>query len=267
MTPAPKKPLAVIDGTAALELMPPPESQRIATLPAQSPTPMMLVERALSQGSDIDLDRMERFITMQMAWDKEAARKAYLDAMAQFRANAPTLHKNCTVDFTSAKGRTHYKHADLEEVSGPIGRVMGPLGLSFRWEPKQIGARIHVTTILQHAAGHSEQLTLDGAPDDSGNKNNIQQLGSTITYLQRYGLLAITGMAVRGQDNDGGTLPGDALQTDLDHIAASSTLQVLQDVYTEAYRKASAAKNKQAMAALLKAKDERKVELQKGSAK
>jgi hypothetical protein len=204
---------------------------------------------------------------MQMAWEKQHARKAFLEAMSAFRANAPTLHKNCTVDFTSAKGRTSYKHADLEEVSIPIGRVMGPLGLSFRWEPKQIGARIHVTTILQHSMGHSEQVTLEGGADESGNKNNIQAVGSTITYLQRYGLLAITGMAVRGQDNDGGTVPGSALQVDLDHIAAASSLQILQDVYTEAYRKATTAKNKQAQAALLKAKDERKTELQKGSAK
>jgi len=262
----PPKNAAPLMEAPPLELLPIAQPGVSITPFRQSPTPMMLIERALSQGSDIDLDRMERLMEMQERWDKENARKAFLEAMSAFRANAPELHKNCTVDFTSAKGRTSYKHADLEEVSMPIGRVMGPLGLSFRWEPKQIGGRIHVTTILQHAAGHSEQITLEGAPDESGNKNNIQQVGSTITYLQRYGLLAITGMAVRGQDSDGriAQAPIDT-EADEQYIRAARTLQDLQEIYTEVYLRINPTKNKTALDAIAKAKDKRKAELQKGA--
>lgn len=41
------------------------------------------------------------------------------------------------------------------------------------------------------------------SPDNSGSKNAIQAVGSTVTYLQRYTLLAATGLAAAGQDDDG----------------------------------------------------------------
>lgn len=250
------------------------------SIPATSPTPMMLVERALSQGSDIDLDRMERLMNMQMAWDKENARKAFLDAMAQFRANAPELDKNCTVDFTNKDGRrTHYKHADLEEVSIPIGRVMGPLGLSFRFDVKQEGPRIFVTTILQHSGGHSEQLTLNGAPDDSGNKNSIQAVGSTITYLERYGLLAITGMAVKGQDDDGrgpkapvkdstgAEVPVVDIEQALADINGAATVPALVKAFNLHYGLAQKGKDRPVMEQLMDAQNKRKAEIAKGGTK
>jgi hypothetical protein len=51
--------------------------------------------------------------------------------------------------------------------------------------------------------GHSESTSLTAAPDTSGSKNSIQAVGSTITYLERYTLLALTGLAAQGQDDDG----------------------------------------------------------------
>lgn len=252
-----------------------------APLATMSPTPMMLVERALSQGSDIDLDRMERLMNMQMVWDKENARKAFLEAMAQFRANAPELNKNCTVAFAAKNGgaATNYKHADLEAVSIPIGRVMGPLGLSFRFDVKQEGPRVFVTTILQHSGGHSEQLTLNGAPDDSGNKNAIQQVGSTITYLERYGLLAITGMAVKGQDDDGrgpkapvrDARGAEVPTVDMDKataaIGACATVPELTKVSGEFYTIAQKGKDWPAMEKILAVRDARHAELKKGGTK
>jgi hypothetical protein len=44
---------------------------------------------------------------------------------------------------------------------------------------------------------------MTGPLDDSGNKNKIQQAGSTVTYLQRYTLLAVTGLSTQDQDDDG----------------------------------------------------------------
>ena len=39
---------------------------------------------------------------------------------------------------------------------------------------------------LTHARGHSEKVWLQASRDDSGNKNAIQALGSTISYGRRY---------------------------------------------------------------------------------
>ena len=61
---------------------------------------------------------------------------------------------------------------------------------------------MHVTCNLAHEAGHSEETTLSGPADNTGNKNAIQAIGSTLTYLQRYTLVQALGLAA-AQDDDG----------------------------------------------------------------
>jgi hypothetical protein len=68
---------------------------------------------------------------------------------------------------------------------------------------QQREGRVHVTCIVTHERGHSETVTMDAPPDSSGKKNSIQQIASATTYLQRYTLLAATGMATKGMDDDG----------------------------------------------------------------
>ena len=51
--------------------------------------------------------------------------------------------------------------------------------------------------------GHSESTTLQSPPDASGGKNSIQAIGSAVTYLSRYTLLAITGLATGENEDDG----------------------------------------------------------------
>ncbi len=62
---------------------------------------------------------------------------------------------------------------------------------------------IAVTTRISHIQGHFEETTLSAPSDTSGSKNAIQAIGSTISYLQRYGILALTGLATTDQDDDG----------------------------------------------------------------
>ena len=51
--------------------------------------------------------------------------------------------------------------------------------------------------------GHQECTSLSAFPDESGGKNSIQAIGSTVSYLERYTLLSITGLSTQDQDDDG----------------------------------------------------------------
>jgi hypothetical protein len=153
---------------------------------------------------------------------------------------------------------------------------MGPLGLSFRFEPKQAGNKVFVTTILQHAAGHSEQLTLEGTSDESGNKNSIQAVGSTITYLSRYGLLSITGMAVKGEDTDGRPPQGQPAGSEVDieaeegRIAQAKTAEDVSKAFNAAFALAQKSNDQLAKDRLLSAQKRRMSEIrnqQKGGSK
>jgi hypothetical protein len=60
---------------------------------------------------------------------------------------------------------------------------------------------VTVTCIVSHRDGHFEENTLCAGRDESGNKNSIQSIGSTSTYLQRMTLKAALGLAVSSDDD------------------------------------------------------------------
>lgn len=164
-------------------------------------TPMEMLNRAVSQGADITV--LEKLMTLQERWQAQQARRAFDDAIAAAKAEIPIIAKNREVDFTSPKGRTHYKYEDLAEIARVVTPILGKHGLSYRFRTtSNPGDPITVTCILSHRDGHFEENTLCAARDESGNKNNIQAIGSSLTYLQRMTLKAALGLAA-AEDDDG----------------------------------------------------------------
>ena len=90
------------------------------------------------------------------------------------------------------------------------------------WSTGQTDGSVTVTCHITHEAGHRESVTLSGPPDDSGKKNKIQQVGSTVTYLQRYTLLSSLGLATADQDDDGVAANGKAVL----HVTAGQTQEI-----------------------------------------
>lgn len=170
-------------------------------------TPADLLMYAMNNGAD--LDRLERLMDMQTKWEKREAHKAYTEAMTEFKRNAPTINQDKYVSFETGKGTTAYAHATIGNVTGKIVGALAEHGFSHRWIPgRSEGGMITVTCEITHKLGHSETTTLEAGLDQSGGKNNIQSMASTITYLERYTLLAATGLAVRDQMDDDGAGSG-----------------------------------------------------------
>lgn len=152
----------------------------------------------------VDLERMERLLGMHERLVAKQAERDFIEAMAHFKADPPKILKDRTVRIPTDKGVIEYKHASLGAVVDAAIAGLGAVGISHRWDLDRKDGRIHVTCVLTHLGGHSTRTTLDGAPDDSGKKNGIQQTASTITYLERYTLLAATGLATEEDDDGGG---------------------------------------------------------------
>lgn len=163
-------------------------------------TPAHMLAIAVQQGAD--LDRLQQLMDLQERWEAAQACKAFAAAVAGFKADPPKITKNKHVRFQTTKGITEYDHATHDEVCDKISRALAAHGLSHRWNVEQVDGRIRVTCYLTHVAGHSESVQMTSAPDDSGGKNGIQAIGSAVTYLQRYTLLAITGMSTGDADDD-----------------------------------------------------------------
>lgn len=177
-------------------------AQLAATPNTTAVSPATLLQLAVQQGAD--LDRLEKLMALQERWEANQARKAFVDAMAEFKQHPIEIFKTKNVHFTSSKGAVDYNHAELSDVCDAIVPALAKVGVSHRWDVKQEDGQVVVTCLLTHRQGHSESLTLRGPKDDSGTKNNLQAIASTVTYLQRYSLLSITGSATKSMRDDDG---------------------------------------------------------------
>lgn len=174
-----------------------------ATTPARlsfAMTPMEMLDRAISQGAGIDV--LTKLMDLNDRWEAGRARKAFDAAMSEAKAAMPVIGKNREVDFSSNKGRTHYRYEDLAEIMRVVTPILGKYGLSYRFRTTSVpNEPITVTCIISHRDGHFEENTLIAGRDDSGNKNSIQAIGSAVTYLQRYTLKAALGLAASNDDD------------------------------------------------------------------
>lgn len=177
-----------------------PVVQQTGGLVDSSPAGMMMT--ALSRGmSPADVREM---LALQREWRADEARNAFNEALAKFKAEAVTILKNKFVGYETNDGqKVGYHHAELFDVVAAVGPALSRHGLGHRWDVKQTKDWITVTCILKHSLGHSESCEMGGPPDNSGKKNPIQQIASTVSYLQRYTLKAICGVAEGGEDDDG----------------------------------------------------------------
>lgn len=161
-------------------------------------TPMEMLGRALDR--DADLSVIEKLMDLQERHERNVGRKAFDAAIADAKAEIKPVTKNRT-------GHNNKKYADMAAFAKEVDPVLAKHGLNYRFRTSQDGA-ISVTCILSHRDGHSEETTLQGAADTTGNKNSIQAIGSTLTYLQRYSLTAALGLAAT-EDDDGQSAGGD----------------------------------------------------------
>lgn len=94
------------------------------------------------------------------------------------------------------------RYEDIDRVCRPILRRHN-LAIRFDIGAKE-GGGLAATPILSHANGYEHRGQAIPAPiDTSGAKNNLQGVGSTITYLKRYAYCAALNIVTEGIDDDG----------------------------------------------------------------
>ena len=176
-------------------------TEQASALPAVvNPTPSYLLQLAVQQGAD--LDKLERLMGLQERWEANEARKAYDTAFAAFKAEAVRIVKNRQVTNGPLAGKAY---AELFSVVNAITPALSRHGLSSSWRiTKDEPNWLEVTCTIKHVAGHTESVSMGGPPDVGGAKNAIQARASTVSYLERYTLKAITGLSEQDDDDNGG---------------------------------------------------------------
>ena len=102
----------------------------------------------------------------------------------------------------------HFKnrYADLAEVLNTVRPVFSECGLSIIQETSFDGSLVSVTTALCHEKGGFVSSTASCVPA----KADAQGVGAATTYLRRYSLAAITGVAQEDDDGQSAIHPAKA---------------------------------------------------------
>lgn len=186
-------------------------------------TPMAMLAQAIEKG--MSPETIDKLMALGERWDNTQARKAFDVAIAAAKSEIPVVIKNAT-------GHNDKKYADFAAIARAVDPVISKHGLSYRFRTTQTD-KISVTCVLSHEAGHYEENTLVALADTSGNKNAIQALGSTLTYLQRYSLVQALGIAASADDDGKAAGIGDTI-TDEQAMEIRDMLAAIDDKNTEA---------------------------------
>ena len=245
------------------------EGNQVLVAPAQTQviqtTPSGVLMHIMQNGGS--LEQIEKMLDVQLKWEANEARKAYVADMAAFKRNPPTIKKDKEVGYRTKEGDfVGYKHATLGNVTDAIVEGLAAHGFSHKWDVDQQGDMVRVTCRITHRMGHSEDVSMSAPKDNSGKKNAIQQVASAITYLQRYTLLAATGLATHDQHDDDGAAAGNELpslsETWCKAAANAANLPDLQKVWDSGVVAISDAQDEEAYAQFKAACNARKAELE-----
>lgn len=149
---------------------------------------------------NVDIDKMERLLQMQERVSARQAEQEFAAAFAQMQPNLPYISaRNAIVH----SGKEIAKYADWPSISRAIAPILCDHGFGLNFSFENTADSVTVTARLKHIGGHTETNSVTLPSDKSGAKNQVQAVGSSLTYGQRYAGCPLVGVVIEGIDDDG----------------------------------------------------------------
>jgi hypothetical protein len=168
---------------------------------------------------NVDIDKMERLLQMQERVSARQAEQEFAASFAQMQPNLPYISaRNAIVH----NGREIAKYADWPSIARAIAPILCDHGFGLNFSFENTADSVTVTARLKHIGGHTETNSVTLPSDKSGAKNQVQAVGSSLTYGQRYAGCPLVGVVIEGIDDDGHTAGGGAISDD--QVAMLETL-------------------------------------------
>ncbi len=184
------------------ELIEAPQSQ--VAVQSESVAMISMIERAASNPA-VDPDKLERLYALHERMEQRAAEKSFYADMALMQPELPVIEHTKKISYTDRDGNYVEKGSytpweDIDEQVRPIYTAHG-FALSFRVKQAP-NTPITVTAVVMHRDGHKEETEITLPSDPSGKKNNVQAVGSAITYAKRYSACAALNITTRGGEGE-----------------------------------------------------------------
>jgi hypothetical protein len=183
--------------------------QQVAIAAAQ-PGSMLTVIQAAATNPLVDVTKMQALLEMQFKLEERQAERSFNQALARVTKGMPRIQKNGLIDLgvdkQSNKARGAIPFARWEDMDAIIRPRLEEEGftLSFNSAPRQgDGGGAVVSGTLLHECGHSRTVSIPLPLDSGPGRNNLQAMGSTLSYGKRYCTEMLLNIVREGADDDG----------------------------------------------------------------
>lgn len=172
----------------------------VALAPTLISDDLVLMFERLAKDPAVDVQKLQQLIEMRKEIMRLDAEAAYNAAFAEMQPFIPVITERKDGD----NGK--WSFAPLEDIVEPLRPILSRFGFSVAHKTVWPDAKtVKVIGILKHRAGHSETSEFQAGADQTGSKNAIQALGSTVAYGKRYTVKDLLCIVTRGEDDDGST--------------------------------------------------------------
>lgn len=169
------------------------------TAPESSGGLALVIER-LAANPSVDVSKLERIIELQERILKHEAEAAFNAAFAEMQPEIPVILEQ---KHKSGEGGA-WSYAPLEDIVAPLRPILAKHGFSLSHQTEWPDAKtVKVIGILTHKVGHARKSEFQAGADNSGSKNAIQALGSSVSYGKRYTTKDLLCIVTRGEDDNG----------------------------------------------------------------
>jgi hypothetical protein len=159
---------------------------------------------ALAKDPSVDVVKLQALLEMQERMEARQAKVQFNRSFVRLSGKMPRVKKNGTVDLGAGKGSYAFATwEDMDRVIRPLMDAEG-FGLSFDSAARtEQGGGITVTGELIHREGFSKTASMSLALDSGPGRNNLQAMGSSLSYGKRYVAEMLLNIVREGADDDG----------------------------------------------------------------
>lgn len=164
----------------------------------------------LASNPAVDVQKLDALLNMQERMEVRQAEIEFNQALARLSQKMPRVNKNGTVTLKTKEGKDSgsYQFAKWQDIDRIIRPLMAEEGFSLSFDSQQRqgeGGGIIVTGTLLHRDGHSKSASMPLALDAGPGRNNLQAMGSSLSYGKRYCAEMLLNIVREAVDDDGVT--------------------------------------------------------------
>lgn len=184
-------------------LKPEIEPGRSVAISDQAPASLLNFIAQAVTDPNIDVTKLETLLKMKREVEADEAKREFIAAFGRLSAVLPRIKKDGSIDLGKGKPIPFARWEDIDEIIRPLMAAEG-FTLSFNSTPRaETGGGLVVEATLMHRDGHTRTASMALPLDTGPGRNNLQAVGSTLSYGKRYTAEMVLNIVRQGADDDG----------------------------------------------------------------